>query len=159
MKPGSTPRATGTSGTTPTSGKMYKVEGPSDEKLKALVGKKVEVTGRIDPEGGPAEVGSSGGTRHDDKKYEANVCGCRNGLLLCRTRAVRGVCTGASTAGAAASASQARTAPEQQVTLTGCIQRETDYRRARDAGRGGVAGTGVGAGNEIKGRTVRRAPR
>jgi hypothetical protein len=54
-----------------------------------------------------------------------------------------------STAGAAASASQERTAPEQQVTVTGCIQRETDYRRARDAGRGGVAGTGVGAGNEF----------
>lgn len=39
---------------TPTTGNMYKVEGPSDEKLKALVGKRVEVTGHIDPEGGPA---------------------------------------------------------------------------------------------------------
>jgi hypothetical protein len=47
-KPGATPGATGTAGTT--SGAMYKVEGPSDEKLKALVGKRVEVTGRIDPE-------------------------------------------------------------------------------------------------------------
>jgi hypothetical protein len=37
----------------------------------------------------------------------------------------------------------------QQVTIAGCIQREEDYRRARDAGRGGVAGTGVGAGNEF----------
>ena len=54
-----------------------------------------------------------------------------------------------SATGAAASASQERTAPEQQVTITGCIQRESDYRRARDAGRGGVAGTGVGAGNEF----------
>jgi hypothetical protein len=35
----------------PTAGNMYKVEGPSDEQLKALVGKRVEVTGRIDPEG------------------------------------------------------------------------------------------------------------
>lgn len=52
-KPGSTPGATGTTGTAPASGNMYKVEGPSDEKLKALVGKRVEVTGRIDPEGGP----------------------------------------------------------------------------------------------------------
>jgi hypothetical protein len=52
-KPGATAGATGTTGTTPTSGNMYKVEGPSDEKLKALVGKRVEVTGRIDPEGGP----------------------------------------------------------------------------------------------------------
>ena len=36
-----------------------------------------------------------------------------------------------------------------QVTVTGCIQREADYRKANDAGRGGVAGTGVGAGNEF----------
>jgi hypothetical protein len=49
-KPGATPGATGTAGTTPASRAMYKVEGPSDEKLKALVGKRVEVTGRIDPE-------------------------------------------------------------------------------------------------------------
>jgi hypothetical protein len=37
----------------------------------------------------------------------------------------------------------------QQVTVTGCVQPEADYRRAKDAGRGGVAGTGVGAGNEF----------
>ena len=35
-KPSATPGATGTSGTAPSSGKMYKVEGPADEKLKAL---------------------------------------------------------------------------------------------------------------------------
>jgi uncharacterized protein YdeI (BOF family) len=52
-KPGATPGATGTAGTAPSSGKMYKVEGPSDEQLKSLVGKKVEVMGRIDPEGRP----------------------------------------------------------------------------------------------------------
>ena len=39
------------SGSTPASGNMYKVEGPSDERLKSLVGKRVEVTGKIDPEG------------------------------------------------------------------------------------------------------------
>ena len=50
-RPSATPGATGTSGTAPATGNMYKVEGPADEKLKALVGKKVEVTGRIDPEG------------------------------------------------------------------------------------------------------------
>ena len=53
-KPGATGGATGTSGTAPSSGKTYKVEGPADEKLKALVGKRVEVTGRIDPEGSPS---------------------------------------------------------------------------------------------------------
>lgn len=41
------------------------------------------------------------------------------------------------------------TAQEQQVTLVGCVQREADYRRARDAGKGGAAGTGIGAGNEF----------
>ena len=49
-----TPSATGTSGSTASgaSGKMYKVEGPADEKLKALVGKRVEVMGRVNPEAG-----------------------------------------------------------------------------------------------------------
>lgn len=37
----------------------------------------------------------------------------------------------------------------QQVTITGCVQREEDYRRAHQAGKGGAAGTGVGAGNEF----------
>ena len=43
----------------------------------------------------------------------------------------------------------ARTATEQQITVTGCIVREADYRSTKDAGKGGVAGTGVGAGNEF----------
>lgn len=38
----------------PASGNVYKVEGPPDDQLKALVGKRVEVTGRIDPEGSAA---------------------------------------------------------------------------------------------------------
>jgi hypothetical protein len=52
------------SGATPASGNMYKVEGPSDERLKSLVGKRVEVTGRIDPEGGP---GASPGAPRPDR--------------------------------------------------------------------------------------------
>ena len=63
-KPGATPEATGTAGKTPSSGNMYKVEGPADEQLKALVGKRVEVMGRIDPEGGP---GAKPGTPQPDK--------------------------------------------------------------------------------------------
>ena len=63
-QPSGTPGAAGTSGTAPSTGNMYKVEGPSDEKLKALVGKKVEVTGRIDPEGGPGSK-SAGAPRPD----------------------------------------------------------------------------------------------
>ena len=60
--PGGQPRtgaiggAAGTSGTMPVTGNMYKVENLPDERLKALVGKRVEVTGRIDPEGLPAAV-------------------------------------------------------------------------------------------------------
>jgi len=54
---------TGTSGS-PTTGNMYKIQGPSDERLKALVDKQVEVTGRIDPEGGPA---ASPGTPTPDR--------------------------------------------------------------------------------------------
>jgi hypothetical protein len=45
----------------------------------------------------------------------------------------------------------AATQPSQaadQVTITGCIQREADYRAAKNMGSGGVAGTGVGAANE-----------
>ena len=48
-RPGS-PAAVGTSGSVPSTGNMYKVEKISDERLKALVGKRVEVSGRIDPE-------------------------------------------------------------------------------------------------------------
>jgi hypothetical protein len=48
-----TPAPTGTSGTALTTGNMYKVENIPDDRLKALVGKRVEVTGRIDPEGSP----------------------------------------------------------------------------------------------------------
>ncbi|MGH2437634.1 MAG: hypothetical protein ACRDFA_11660 [bacterium] len=40
--------AVGTTGTTPAHGNMYKVEHIDDERLRALVGERVEVTGRID---------------------------------------------------------------------------------------------------------------
>jgi hypothetical protein len=50
--------------------------------------------------------------------------------------------------------SQPATAPAvtqsgQQVKLIGCVQREADYRQAQDKGRGGVAGTGIGVGDEF----------
>ena len=44
---------------------------------------------------------------------------------------------------------QGATAAGQQVTVSGCIVREADYRRTQNAGGGGVAGTGVGQGNEF----------
>ena len=49
--PSTTPGATGTSGT---AHKMYKLERIPDEQLKAMVGKRVEVTGKIDAEAGDA---------------------------------------------------------------------------------------------------------
>ena len=54
----------------------------------------------------------------------------------------------------AAGQSQAQAQPSQgsaaaqKVTVTGCVVSESDYRKTQDAGRGGVVGTGVGAGNE-----------
>jgi hypothetical protein len=57
--------ATGTSGATyPTTGTMYKVENIPDEKLKGLVGKRVQVVGRIDPEG-RNRLGVGGGPQPD----------------------------------------------------------------------------------------------
>ena len=60
-------RPTGTAGSAstavPSTGTMYKVEKIPDEKLKALVGKRVEVTGHIDPEG-RSRLGV-GGTKPD----------------------------------------------------------------------------------------------
>ena len=59
-RPGS-PAATGTSGSVPSTGNMYKVEKIADERLKALVGKRVEVSGRIDPE----DAGLGGASARD----------------------------------------------------------------------------------------------
>lgn len=42
-----------------------------------------------------------------------------------------------------------RTSSDQTVTLTGCIQREADYRRSIGAGSGGAAGTGAGLSNDF----------
>jgi hypothetical protein len=56
---------------------------------------------------------------------------------------------GAQTQPPATASPQEPTAAAEQVTVAGCIEREADYRKAQDAGRGGVAGTGVGAGNEF----------
>jgi hypothetical protein len=41
------------------------------------------------------------------------------------------------------------TAPEKEVTIVGCVQREADYRREKNLGGGGAAGTGAGVGNEF----------
>jgi hypothetical protein len=37
---------------------------------------------------------------------------------------------------------------EMPITLIGCLQREADYRRAHDLGRGGAIGAGLGSADE-----------
>ena len=39
-------------------------------------------------------------------------------------------------------------AEDSPITVVGCLQRESDYRRQNDSGKGGVLGTGLGRGNE-----------
>jgi hypothetical protein len=54
-----------------------------------------------------------------------------------------------SAAGQAQPSAQSSTSSADEITVSGCVQREADYRKTHDAGRGGVAGTGVGTGNEF----------
>jgi uncharacterized lipoprotein YbaY len=65
------PAAVGTSGTVGTSGgashAMYKLELIADEKLKAAVGKRVEVTGRIDAEAGDSKSAAAPPASQTDK--------------------------------------------------------------------------------------------
>jgi hypothetical protein len=58
VRPASAPSAPGTAGTSGTAktASMYKLELIADEKLRAVVGKRVEVTGRIDAESGDART-------------------------------------------------------------------------------------------------------
>lgn len=47
-------------------------------------------------------------------------------------------------------AAQQSTAPAgSQVTLVGCVMRESEYRQATDAGKGGPANTGIGRSDEF----------
>jgi hypothetical protein len=54
--------AVGTSGTIASTGaqKMFKIEGLDDEQLRDYIGKRVEVTGRLDDDAASPEVGTSG---------------------------------------------------------------------------------------------------
>jgi hypothetical protein len=66
---GSTNAASGTTGTSGTTAAatMYKLEKIADERLKAAVGKRVEVTGRIDAEAADAAGSAGGATTKTDK--------------------------------------------------------------------------------------------
>lgn len=54
-----------------------------------------------------------------------------------------------STSSTTTTATTQAATPAGQITITGCVQRETDYRAATGAGAGGVASTGIGAANEF----------
>jgi hypothetical protein len=58
---------TGTSASMPASGNMYKIEKIPDERLKALVGKRVEVKGKIDPQRRPPGPESATGAPTPDR--------------------------------------------------------------------------------------------
>lgn len=64
---GATVGTTGTPPSMPASGNMYKVEKIPDERLKALVGKKVEVTASISPQRRPPGPGSATGAPTPDR--------------------------------------------------------------------------------------------
>src|SRR5689334_263052 len=48
----------------------------------------------------------------------------------------------------AAAFAQSTKQPATPVTLVGCIQREADYRKTHDLGKGGTVNTGLGGGDE-----------
>ncbi len=48
-----------------------------------------------------------------------------------------------------ATAQAPQTDKQSEVTLVGCVEMEKDYRARKEAGRGGVLGSGVGVGNEF----------
>jgi cytoskeleton protein RodZ len=49
----------------------------------------------------------------------------------------------------APTSSTATSQPAGEMTITGCVQSEADYRKATGGGAGGVASTGIGAANEF----------
>lgn len=49
-------------------------------------------------------------------------------------------------------------AQEPEIALVGCVEMEKDYRARKDAGRGGVLGSGVGVGNEFVLSNAKPAP-
>ena len=70
------------------------------------------------------------------------------------TRLIFGVVASAVLTGAAAlgqtndQTSREIEAEDTPITVVGCVQRESDYRRQNDTGQGGVLGTGIGMKNE-----------
>jgi hypothetical protein len=65
------------------------------------------------------------------------------GMLTCA------VAASAQTSGRTQASAQDTVERDTPITLVGCIQRETEYRREHESGRGGPVATGAGLGNEF----------
>jgi MYXO-CTERM domain-containing protein len=80
-----------------------------------------------------------------------HVCGASTVAMLTLATAVFAQGSQSTPTSTTTSSTQAGSGSQSEspITLVGCIQRETEYRSAQDAGRGGVAATGLGLGNEF----------
>jgi hypothetical protein len=58
------------------------------------------------------------------------------------------VLTGAAAVAQTSDQSARDVETDEPITVAGCLQRESDYRRQNDSGKGGILGTGAGRGNE-----------
>jgi hypothetical protein len=85
--------AVGTSGTQPRFGAMYKLERADDSKLGAMVGKRVEVTGRVDKEAGDSSgrTGTAPQTTTADKAIGRDRIDLAE-LEIVSIREVQGTC-------------------------------------------------------------------
>ena len=81
------------------------------------------------------------------------IAGCLAVALTTAVTVAAGVQTTARRQGGPAAA----TAPQNELTLIGCVEFEQDYRKRMAAGRGGVLGSGVGATDEFVLTNVRPA--
>ena len=74
----------------------------------------------------------------------------RHALPLFAAAVLSGTTLFAQSGSQASSAETVKSKAEAMpVTLVGCLQREADYRKAHDLGRGGALNTGLGSGDEF----------
>ena len=62
--------------------------------------------------------------------------------------AAAGALTGAAAIAQTSDQARGTEVEDSPITVVGCLQEESTYRRANDSGKGGVLGTGAGRGNE-----------
>jgi hypothetical protein len=75
------------------------------------------------------------------------------GIMSIRTAALGSVLAIAIAAGPAfaqkSEPGATKAKERKEIRVVGCVQWEKDYRQARNEGRGGVLGPGIGAGDEF----------